>query len=269
MSGNGANVDRQQLRDYLLGRLPEDLAVEFDSRLFASDILRQELEGEQDSLIEDFVYERLTEEEERMFQEQCALSPLLREKVASLRVLLSALERQHDSVPTPFSLNLKQLFTLLSPALTLLLCFAAFLYVRERHRNLAVVSQVAAPSPPPKFSAPSSEERMPTVVFLSANVARSSSVMPEIKIPPAGTVVELQVEVRSASSAAGDWDVALLRGSKVIRSSSHAPLHRLGQETYLSLMIDAASIHPGSYSVRYSPHLDPRVTRYLSFQVVN
>jgi hypothetical protein len=270
MSVNEAKTDRQQLRDYLLGRLPEDLAVQFDSRLFADDALRQELDEEQHSLIEDFIYERLTETEERTFQEQCAQSPLLREKVASLRVLLSALERQHDSTPKSFSLSFKQFFTLLSPALALLLCVAAFLYVRERHRTATLVSQVAAPIPPSKLGAPSSGHGVPTVVaFLSANVVRSSSAVPEIKIPAAGTVLELQVEVRSPSSAAGDWDIALLRGNEVIQSSSHLPLHRLGGETYLSLMIDAASIHAGFYSVQYSPHADPGVPQYRSFQGVN
>src|ERR1700679_4373851 len=112
MSVNEAKTDRQQLRDYLLGRLPEDLAVQFDSRLFADDALRQELDEEQHSLIEDFIYERLTETEERTFQEQCPQSPLLREKVESLRVLLSALARQHNSTPASFSLSLKQFLTL-------------------------------------------------------------------------------------------------------------------------------------------------------------
>ncbi len=270
MSVSGTNTDRQQLRDYLLGRLPEDLAVQFDSRLFADDALRQELDEEQHSLIEDFVYERLTETEERTFQEQCAQSPLLRGKVASLRVLLSALERQQDSTSPSFSLSFKQFLALLSPALALLLCFAAFLYVRERHRNTSQVSQVAALFPPAKLGAPSSGHGVPTVVvFLSANVVRSSSAMPEIKIPSAGTVLELQVEVRSPSSSVADWDVALLRGNEVIQSSSHVPLHRLGEETYLSLRIDAASLQDGSYRVRYSPHADPGVPQYRSFQVVN
>jgi hypothetical protein len=270
MSVNEAKTDRRQLRDYLLGRLPEDLAVQFDSRLFADDALRQELDEEQHSLIEDFVCHRLTETEERTFREQCTRSPLLREKVGALRVLLSALERQQDSTPASFSLSLKQFLTLLSPALALLLCFAAFLYARERHRNTAQISQVAAPVPPSKLGAPSSGHGVPTVVaFLSANVVRSPSAMPKIKIPSAGTTLELQVEVRSPSSSVADWDVALLRGDEVIQSSSHVPLHRLGEETYLSLTIDAASIHDGPYRVRYSPHGDPGVPQYRSFQGVN
>jgi hypothetical protein len=270
MSVNEAKTDRQQLRDYLLGRLPEDLAVQFDSRLFADDALRQELDEEQHSLIEDFIYERLTETEERTFQEQCAQSPLLREKVASLRVLLSALERQHNSTPASFSLSLKQFLTLLSPALALLLCFAAFLYIRERHRNTAQISQVAAPLAPSKLGAPTSGHGVPTVaVFLSANVVRSSSAVPKIKIPSAGTVLELQVEVRSPSSSIADWDVTLLRGNEVVQSSSHVPLHRLGEETYLSLTIGATSIHDGSYRVRYSPHADPGVPQYRPFRVVD
>jgi hypothetical protein len=270
MSVNEVKTDRRQLRSYLLGRLPEDQAVYLDSRLFAADALRQELEDEQDSLIEDFVYQRLTEEDERTVLEQCATSQPLREKVASLRVLLAALERQPDSSPVPFSLWLKRLLLPLSPALALLLCLAAFLYVRGRHKNAPPVSNLATLSAPTKEGAPTSAQGRPTVVaFLSANVARGPSSVPAIKFPPTGTVLELQVEVRSPASTAEDWDVSLLRNNEVIQSSTDVRLHQLGQETYLSLIIDSTLIRAGSYSVRYSPHTDPKATRYRSFQGIN
>jgi len=269
MPVNKANTDRRQLRDYLLGRLPEDLATQFDARLFANDALRQELEEEQNLLVEDFVYQRLAEEEARTFEEQCARSSLLRKKVASLRVLLSALERQHDQASAPFFLNLRQLFAVLSPAVALVLCFAAFLYVRERHRNAGLISQVKLPVLPLKGGVQSSGDRANVVAFLSANVVRGSAPVAEIKIPPAGTALEVQVEVRSSPSAAGDWDVVLLRGDEVVQSSTHVPLHQLGQVSYLSLTIDAVSLHSGSYNIRYSPHADPGATRYRAFRAVN
>jgi hypothetical protein len=64
------NTNQQQIRDYLLGQLPEDLATELDTRLFASDELNRELQDEQDSLIEDFVYSRLTSVQDEAYQAQ-------------------------------------------------------------------------------------------------------------------------------------------------------------------------------------------------------
>ncbi len=63
--------------------------TELDTCLFASDELNRELQDEQDSLIEDFVYSQLTPVEDEAFQAQCARSPTLQEKVKSFRVFLS------------------------------------------------------------------------------------------------------------------------------------------------------------------------------------
>ena len=262
------NTDRRLLREYLLGQLPDDLATRLDARLFAEDALCRELEEEQNALVEDLVYGHLSAEEEVLFQEQCARSPLLNEKVVLLRTLLSALEREHSSATTLFFLRGKLLLKVLSPALAVLICVVFFVYAHPRHREAALISQAASLLPPAKVVAPSSTHTAPIVtVFLSANVARSSASLPKISIPPAGTALELQVEIRVPSPSATDWDIALLRGGEVVQSSSHLPLHRLAQETYLSLIIDSAYLHAGSYSLRYSPHFDPTAMRYRSFEV--
>lgn len=269
MTVNRTNTDRRTLRDYLLGRLPEDQAEQLDSQLFADDALRQELEEEQDALIDDSIYGRLSEEEEKTFHEQCARSVHLREKVASLRLLVSALERQDAPSPAPFVWSPRKIFTVLSPALALVLCFAVFLYVRERHRGADQVSQATPPVASTAESAQPNLHTLPVVAFLSANVVRGSSSVPKIKIPSAGNALELQVEVHTVSSVTGSWDVALMRGSDVIQSSANVQLHQLGQLRYLSLTIDAASLQAGSYSVRYSPHSNPDVRRYRPFQAVH
>lgn len=60
------NIDRQELRDYLLGRMPENLASDLDTRLFSGDELLHRLQEEQDLLSEDFVYGRLTPEDKML-----------------------------------------------------------------------------------------------------------------------------------------------------------------------------------------------------------
>jgi hypothetical protein len=263
------NTDQQQLRDYLLGRLPENLATELDTRLFAGDELNRELQDEQDSLIEDFVYSRLTPVEDEAFQAQCAHSPMLEEKVRSFRIFLSALERQSDSKPSPLILRFRQSLGILSPALALLLCCASFLYIRELRWNAILSSQLLASSRTYGSNTPSNADRRSTVVaFLSANVPRGPSTAPEIRLPATARLLELQVEVQPSPSGEADWDVELLDDTEVIWTSVHVPLHRIGQEAFLSLLIDTGSIRTGTYVVRYSLHSDHGAAQFRPFRLV-
>jgi hypothetical protein len=263
-------TDQQRLRDYLLGRLPENLATELDTRLFASDELSRVLQDEQDLLIEDLVYSRLTPVEEEAFQAQCARSPMLQEKVRSFRVFLSALERQSDSTPSPLILRFRQSLSLLSPALVLLLCIASFLYSRELRRNAILSSQLLASSRTYGSNTSSNEERGSKVVaFLSANVPRGPSSSPEIRVPATARLLELQVELQPSPSGEDDWDVELLHDTEVIWTSAHVPLHRIGQEAFLLLLIDPGSIPTGSYVVRYSLHSDHGGARFRPFNLAH
>jgi|GEM_PF-2229446 len=266
---NGMKTDQQQLRDYLLGRLPEDLATEMDTRLFASGELNRELQDEQDSIIEDFVYSRLSAVEDEAFQAQCARSPLLQEKVRSFRVFLSAIESQSDAKPLPLIPRFRQFLSLLSPALALLLCFASFLYTRELRRNAILGSQLLASSRAYRPNTSSNEDRRyPVVAFLSANVTRGPSAAPEIRVPATARLLELQVELKPSPSGEADWDVELLHDSEVIWTSAHVPLHRIGQEAFLSLPIDTGLIRTGSYVIRYSLHADHGAAQSRPFHLV-
>jgi hypothetical protein len=262
---NESTQHRRQLRKYLLGKLPEDEATQLDTRLFADDTLREELEEEQESLVEDFVYGRLAADEHETFETQCAQAESLREKVGSLRALVAALDRSTVPSPAPIAWKFKRISSVLLPALALVLC-CVFLYVQERHKSATFVtpttSTVATTHP-----AEPHPSNMSVVAFLSANVVRGPASVPEIKLPQAGTVLELQVEVRTNPSAPSAWDIVLLRGGEMIQSSNNVPLHRLGRVSYLSLAVDVASLHAGSYSVRYSPVTEPRATRERSFEI--
>lgn len=265
------------LREYLLGALPEDLAAEVDTRLFAEDELHRELQEEQDSLIEDFVYGRLPQDEEMTFQSQCARSPLLWRKVESFRLFLAALERQ--PAPAPWDkapvLHFSRFLPVLSPALALLVCVASLLYLKELRRNAALTSQLQASSRAPERVLTSAGGK-PTayVAFLSASVARGAAGAPDITIPASASVLEVQVEVHApAAEEVGwdklEWDMELLRGNEVIARSAHLLLHRIERQDFLLLVIDTGSIHPGSYAVRFSPHSEPGAVQYRPFHVVN
>jgi hypothetical protein len=263
-------IERQELRDYLLGRMPADLASELDTRLFAGDELYRDLQEERDSLIEDFVYGRLSSEDAGAFEAQCRQSPSLQTSVDSFRVFLSALDRQPESAAASWLPNLSRILTLISPALAVMLCVVTFLYIHEHRRGADLNAQLLAQSHVPAISPQTSETQRPSVVvFLSANVPRDSSAPPEIKIPQAATLLELQVELHPPSPAGTDWNVDLLRGDELIWKSAHLPSRRVGQETYLPLLIDPKPLLSGSYRIRFSPSSDSGLIQSRSFRITH
>jgi hypothetical protein len=256
-------TERQELREYLLGQLPEDAANELDARLFSDDDLLGELQDEQDSLIEHYLRGRLTEKESAFFGAQIARSPSLQEKVDSLRVLLAVLEKQ----PARSTSRLSRFAILLSPAFAIMLCIVAFLYVRESRRNSDLSSQLLALSPAPQPVVNSIGQSSIAVAFLSANVSRGPSIPPEISVPAAASLIELQVELHEPPPGESRWDAEVLRGNEVIWKSSHLPLRQVGQEAFLALFIDTGAIQAGSYVVRYSPSSTPGIAQARSFRV--
>lgn len=261
-------IKREELRKYLLGELSEELADELDVRLFADDDLHRDLQDEQDSLIEDFAGGRLTGEEQASFRAQIARSPSLQEKVDSFRVLLAALERQTARISNPVPNRLFRLTILTSSALAILLCIAVFLYVREYRKNANLNSQLFSLSHTPQPIARSIAGNSVTVAFLSGNISRGPMASPEIRVPASASFLELQVEIHQRPPEEDTWDAEVLRGSEVIWKSSHIRLHRIGQEEFLALFIDAGDIPPDYYVVQYAPSSKSAPSRTRPFRVI-
>jgi anti-sigma factor RsiW len=259
---------RQELREYLLGQLPADAANALDARLFAEDDLLLELQNEQDALIEDFLKERLIESEAASFRAQIARSPALQERVRSLRILLGALERQSTRISHPAPARFPRFLVLISPALTIMLCFVIFLYFKEFRRNVKLSAQLLALSRAPQQFAHSMGENSVSVAFLSANVLRAPSAPPEFMTPATDSFLELQIELTRTAREEDTWDAEVRRGNEVVWKSSHIPMHKVGQEEFLALFIDAGDIRPGAYAVQYAPTSKPGASQSRTFRVI-
>ena len=261
------NTERSELRAYLLGTLPGLAAEDLDARMFADNDLHRELENEQESLIEDLLQNRLSAEDEALFRAQCARSPELQRRVDSLRALLRTLHTQaaQNLLPVPSSRH--RFFFFASPALAASLLVLGFLYFREVRENANLHSQLQVPAPPPKPIVEPAEEHPVFLAFLSADVPRGPSAVPEFPLPAAASLLELQVEVRNPPVVEGTWDVQVLRGGETAWKSSHVPLRRAGQKEYLALLIDREDLPPGSYQVRYSPSSDPGASQSKTFRI--
>jgi hypothetical protein len=260
------DAERQKLRDYLLGKMPEDAAAGWDERLLEQNILVEQLEQEQQSLIEDFVGGRLSGEEVALFQLQLSRSPELRRKTDDFREFLQALERETSA--SKRAPGLSQLFLVLSPALAILLCIVSFLYVKELHRNGDLRSQLR--TEPQTMQLPAqSFAGAPSLAtaFLSANVPRASSAPLEIVIPPGTTTLELQIELHTPPSDAGGWKVEVLAGKEMLWQSTHTRVRRAGQEAFLTVFVSTEDLPAGQYAIRYSPLSDPGAIQTRPFVI--
>jgi len=238
--------DQRAIRDYLLGRLPEEKAVEVDDCLFEDQALSLALQYERDCLIEDFAEGRLSRDEEEAFRAQCVRSPVLQAEVQSFRTLLKSIRRRAEPHRW-WELRSKWMLIPVAGGLAAVLATFALLFQpsqRSAQRHAALHPQVA-----PASHAPTPD----TVVFLSAIVPRGSAELPQVTIPQDALQVDIEVELRGSSAQEGDWHAELFDGGQIVREFDHLPRERVGSESFLRMLVDAKSLTSGLWSVRFYP----------------
>ncbi len=164
--------------------------------------------------------------------------------------------------------RIPRFLVVISPALTIMLCLAIFLYFKEFRKNVKLNAQLLALSQAPQPVAHSMRDNTVSVAFLSANVLREPSALPEFTTPPTASFLELQIELTRTTREEDTWDAEVLRGEEVVWKSSRIPMHRIGQTEFLALFIDTGDIRPGVYVVQYAPTSNPGATQHRSFRVI-
>jgi len=74
-----------EIRDYLLRRMPESARARFEEAYFRNDGLLDRIETEEDSLVSDYVLGRLPDTERRLFEDSLLDTPYYRERVETTR----------------------------------------------------------------------------------------------------------------------------------------------------------------------------------------
>ena len=91
-----SDSDSNEVRDYLLGKLPGEAAERFEERLFADDEVLRSAGEQQDALIDEFLSGDLNAQDEAVFRAQVERSTTLQNRVETHRTLLRALERRAE-----------------------------------------------------------------------------------------------------------------------------------------------------------------------------
>ena len=75
----------ETIKQYLLNTLSEADRIQFETQYFEDDDLYRRLRVIEEELITDYVYDRLTASERRLFDEHYSVTPERRERIAMAR----------------------------------------------------------------------------------------------------------------------------------------------------------------------------------------
>jgi hypothetical protein len=264
----GMDTERQRVRSYLLGVLPEQEAADLDQSLFTSDEVLRQMEDERELLIEDFINGHLRDEDKALFEKQCSRSPQLSDQVAETRMLIELLRRRtQERKATKGAMRWNQVFMILSPVLAVALGVVIFLYVQQRAEQVRLQATLQAQTSAPFPAAELGAGQPQIIAYLAATVVRGNESSPKITVPARAESVELQVEMRG-ENLTGNWSLTINQGNTPVWMSNRVPLHRLGAQTFLDAIVDANVLESGAYTMRIQSSQNPGAQQVRQFSVV-
>ena len=168
---------RERLRQYLLGVLPETEQTALEDEFLNHEDSFEQMVAAENELVDGYVRNQLTAQERRQFEQHYLAHPDRRERVRFAQTLLAKIDQQSESAAEPIAASRKvagktswrqklsdffqpgnwQLNWAASVALLLLAVTAGVLYLRTRpnpnSQNVATRETPAPPTPSPSASA--------------------------------------------------------------------------------------------------------------------
>ena len=262
-------IDQHQIREYLLN--PQSSASEeFEELLFSDDSLHLAVLEEQESLIEDFVRGQLRKADAQCFQRQCDLYPELNERVNELRLLIGALERSRAYEDADAAAHRRygwQFYGLAASIVCvacLLLVWLTFVHPRRAPDAAAARPFLSSTQVTQSIEPPIGPGQK---LFLADGITRGPSSLPQLKIMPDTSTLQLQLELRGSSASIPSWSITLLRGTEPVWHEEDIQTQRVGGEVFLAAHIPAASMPDGIYTVKMTPLESERRAQKRDFVV--
>jgi anti-sigma factor RsiW len=218
----------RQLRQYLLGLLPEEASLAMEERLFGDAELFEQVFASRNSLLRDYARKRLTSEESAQLEKQLALSPELAAEALAVSKAVAS-DRRHAQ------------WWFAAAAAIVFFAVVAFAFLPSRRAgHLAMRSTVqSAPSVHP--------EPATTAFFLSAGVTRSQSGVQQIRLPDGVSTVALQAEVRTGFNC--KWNAALLSGKDRLLEKDGLAVTTNSFFSYVTVTVASRQLYPGHFAL--------------------
>jgi len=244
----------EEIRDYLLRRMPDTARGRFEEAYFHDDALLDRIETEEDALISDYVLGRLDAAERRLFEDSLLGTPYYRDRVETtsrikLRIGASSLFPRRAEEPAGDA----RLFpgrsgTAVAFGLLMLLLVAALLSALRLKSDLTRVrlELAARPAGAPDPAAHAGVVPLAQTVLFEGERGLGPTIRALRR--SAGGAILLSFPRSLAGRATSTLSVALLDGKKVVWESAAFPSKEM-EEGDVSLRLPPGVPPAGSYAV--------------------
>jgi hypothetical protein len=270
---NGALHNTEDLRAFLLGRLPEADAAPIEERMIADEAFFREIQDMENEIIDEYAMGNLSWTEVRYFLERSEGQPELLRRIAMRKTFFAALNPKSTQAPGQAagrSSNASTVLALLSGrflipglaiAASVLLAACVFLLHAKHGLEIHLVeverahelsgslamhesghSQTAAP-------ASSHLARM----FFAAHIARGASGQAPLQLSAAQSgPVEFQLETPVGVSSGRRWSVSISDEHGALILQTGLRVRQIDSVSFVHAYIDPSTLGPGNYSVLLS-----------------
>jgi flagellar basal body-associated protein FliL len=268
------DIDRQEMRNYLLGALDEDRRTQFEERILSEPGVYEELLVAEDELIEQSVAGDLSEIEQKQFethflitaerQKNLRFGELLQRYVNSHIALVEPKKfvkpAQHEPLDHSFSL----LRTPNSRWSTLV-----FLAVILACAGVILVAWFGSK----REAEGGVQQTIPGVVIVTlapGSAGPKASTSQRVTEPPKGVAVKLELELTNATFR--NYKSELFRENRSLQVSDELRIEAKGEQRVVPFTVTGEMLSPGDYKVKLSGVLDSGANEFIdnySFRVTS
>ena len=261
------NIERREMRSYLLGSLEGDPRTQFEEQILFEPSVYEELLIVEEELIDQYLAGDLSAIERQQFESHFLITA---ERQKNLRFgkllrkyLDSRVELTERAVTIPTELRRDRAFFLRTPsrqsALVLLVVILASVGIMlvgwfDSRREAAGVVQ----------------QNSYVVITLAPGSGRiDGGTTPRVNVPPKGVEVKLELELANPNFR--NYKSELFRENKSLQVSDELKLEAKGEQSIVPFTITGEMLSPGDYQVKLSGVLDSGADEFIdnySFRVV-
>ena len=269
------NIEKQEMRNYLLGTLEADHRTEFEEKILGEPDVYEELLVNEEELIDQYVAGSLSDLEKHQFETHFLITAERQRNLRFGRLLKRYLHSRptlvHENVPAsvvhveniapanrsfPLFLASFGKGPVLAVSAAFVLCFGLiFCYWIVARR--------------PAASAVQQNNSRLMVVTITPGSTRSSGTTKRVTVPPKGTDVKLELEI--ANQSFNNYRSELIRESKSLNTQAELKMETRGDQHFVPLTIAGDILSPGDYQVKLSGVLDSGQDEFIdnySFRVI-
>lgn len=270
------NIDKHEMRSYLLGTLDSDLRTQWDERILCEPEMYEELLVVEQELIDQYLAGDLSKLEQRQFetyflttaerQKNLRFGRLLQRYMTAHPVLATSENsqlsfRQAEIAPAPKSFPFSLPAFSRRPALAfaiVILVFGVvvFAWFASRRSSDGLITNIV---------------NVPEVaVSLTPGTVRSEgATMTRVKVPPKGYNIKLELQLTNNNYRT--YKSELLRDNESLQTTGYLSVEAKGYQHIVPLRVSGDMLSPGDYQVRLSGVSDSGADEFIdnySFRVI-